>query len=208
MENEQIAEPMADAIEELNDPFAEGEPDDDEVSGVIPDKDEYFRITSGKYKGLKLRRMIGIKPSYFDKVLALKEEIEADPDFQRQASTIARTYAELRREADAKAAELSELKLRLGATMLLMIDQFDVEGEKGLTLKNGDKVRWQPEPHLMVLDKEKFRQWCLKNDLERDMVLPWGKANKMAKEMLVTGRGEPDGAECFMRPKVFFTKGE
>jgi hypothetical protein len=92
--------------------------------------------------------------------------------------------------------------------MLLMIDQFENEGETGLTMRNGDKVRWNPEPHLVVTDKEAFRQWCLQNELERDMVLPWGKANKLVKEMLLDGRGEPPGAECFMRPKVSFTKGD
>lgn len=198
---------ITDAIEELNDPLAQGQPDDDDIPGVVPEKREMFRIPSGKYAGLTLPRMIGVKPSYYDRVKALKEEIEQDPEFQRYASTIARTYAELRREAEVKAAELSEIKLRMTAVMLLMIDQFENEGEKGLTLKTGDKIRWQPEPHLIVMNKEQFRQWCVKEGLERDMVLPWGKANKLAKDMLVAGDNEPPGTECFMRPKVIFSKG-
>jgi hypothetical protein len=197
---------ITDAISELDEPFSQGEPDDDEISG-IPLPDQVFRIPSGKYKGLELRRMVGVKPSYYARVLAIKEEIEADPEFQRYASTIARTYAELRREAEVKASALSELKLRLTAVMLLMIDQFEAEGESGLTMKNGDKVRWQPEPHLIVTDKEQFRQWCIEQHLERDMVLSWGRANKLVKDMLVDGQPEPPGAECFMRPKVFFSKG-
>ena len=111
-------------------------------------------------------------------------------------------------EADELARQLSDVKLRMTAAMLLMIDQFECEDTTGLTLSNGDKVRWQPEPHLVVVDKEEFRQWCIKQGLERDMVLPWGKGNKLVKEMLVNGEAQPPGAECYMRPKVVFTKGD
>jgi hypothetical protein len=203
-----MTDPTADAIAELDDLLATHDEPDEEVAAIIPEQREMFTIPSGKYKGITLPRMIGVKPSYYDKVNALREEIEQDPEFQRQAGTIAQTYAALRREAEVVAAQLSDIKLRLTAVMLLMIDQFENEGETGLTMRNGDKVRWNPEPHLVVTNKEEFRLWCLQNDLERDMVLPWGKANKLVKEMLLDGRGEPPGAECYMRPKVSFTKGE
>lgn len=195
-----------DAVDELDDLLSIGEPDDDEISGIPTD--EKFVIHTGKYKGLVMRRLIGVKPSFYAQVMVLKEGIKEDPDFQRRADTIALTYAALRRETEAKSKELSALKLKLAAAMLLMIEQYEVEGTSGLTLRNGDKVRWQPEPHLVVLDKEVFRQWCLKQGLERDMTLQWAKANKMAKQMKVDGIAEPPGTECFMRPKVFWTRGD
>lgn len=198
----------ADALAELDDLLATHDEPDDEIAAIIPDIREMFTIPSGKYKGLTLPRMIGVKPSYYDKVNALREEIEADPEFQRQAGTIGETYAALRREAEVVTSQLSDIKLRLTAVMLIMLDQYEVECVTGMTMRNGDKVRWNPEPHLIVTDKEVFRQWCLQNELERDMVLPWGKANKLVKDMLIDGRGEPPGAECYMRPKVNFTKGE
>lgn len=203
---ERDSTPESDAIEELNDPFAQGEPDDDEVAAITTQG--HFRIPSGKYKGLTLPRMIGVKPSYYAKVMQLKEQIVADPEFQQHASSIAQTYGELRREAEDAARTLSDVKLRLAAVMLLMIDQFEAENVRGITLKNYDKVRWQPEPHLVVTDKEEFRKWCLANGFEHDMVLPWGKANKHVKDMLVNGESEPPGAECYMRPKVVFEKGD
>lgn len=203
-----MTNPLEDALSELDDPLAQGEPDDDEVAAVIPERREMFRIPSGKYKGITLPRMIGVKPGYYEKVLALKAEIEQDPEFHRYASSIAATYGELRREADELARQLSDVKLRMTAAMLLMIDQFECEDTTGLTLASGDKVRWQPEPHLIVTDKEQFRQWCLTQGLERDMVLPWGKANRLVKDMLVAGEAAPPGAEAFMRPKVVFTKGD
>ena len=202
-----IEDAVADALAELDEPFSQPN-EDDEPAAVIPEQREMFRIPSGKYKGITLPRMIGVKPGYYEKVLALKEEIERDPEFRRYASTIASTYGELRREAEVVAAQLSDIKLRLTAVMLLMIDQFEVEGETGLTLTSGDKIRWQPEPHLIVTDKEEFRAWCLGQGLERDMVLLWGKANKLVKEMLINGEAQPPGAECYMRPKIVFNKGD
>ena len=201
-------DPIADAIAELDDPLSFEGHEDDEAAAVVPPQREMFEIPAGKYKGLVLPRMIGVKPSYYNKVMALKAEIENDPEFIRQAGTIANTYVELRREAEQKAAELSDLKLRMTAAMLLMIEQYEVEGVSSLTMHDGAKVRWNPEPHLVVIDKEAFRQWCVSQGLERSMHMSWGSANKMVKQMLLDGVGEPPGAECFMRPKVSFTKGD
>ena len=204
-----MSTPHEDAASEFDD-LLSFDGDDEAGAGVIPEEREMFRIPSGKYKGLELPRMIGVKPDYIAQVEALKTQIEQDPEFRRHASSIAWTYAEMRREAEKKGKELSDLKLRLAAVMLLLIDQFEVEGQTSMTLASGDKVRWNPEPHLMVTDKEEFRQWCLKNDLERQMFLPWGTANKMVKEMILNaGTGaQPPGTECYMRPKVTFTKGD
>lgn len=208
MNNDHLTTAEQDALSELDDPFPQFEPDGDDEIAAIPLKDEpHFRITKGKYKGLVLPKMIGLKPSYYDKVQALKDEIIDDPEFQRYASSIARTYADLRREAEAKAAELSEVKLRLAACMLLMIDQMEAEDESAVTLNNGDNVRVQPEPHLLVEDKETFRRWCLSQGFESLMVLPWGTANKHVKEMLVRGEEHPPGTQCYVRPKVIFKKG-
>lgn len=199
-------DPTADAIEELDDPF-DFIPDEEEVAAILLLNEPPFRIPRGKYAGITLPRMIGVKPSYYQKVKALMDEITADPDFQRHASTISRTYADLRREADAAAEVLAEVKLRLAAVMLLMVDQYEVEDQSAVTLGNGDRINIHTEPHLIILDKEKFRVWCLEHDLETSMVLPWGTANKLLKEMLKDGMPEPPGATCFARPKVKFTKG-
>ena len=202
---------IKDAIDELDDLFAGdngGSSDDDEVP-VIPVTDApHFTIPKGKYKGLTLPRMIGVKPSYYERVVALRDEIVQDPDFQRQAGSLAQTYAALRREANARAAELSEIKLRLAAVTLLMTNQFEAEGESGVRLTNGDAIRVQPEPHLVVMDKDTFRQWCIKQGFEQSMVLPWGMANRIVKDMLGHGEPEPPGTTVFVRDKVVFTAGE
>lgn len=204
MENDE----QLDALEALDDPLAEHDAGDEDEIAAIPVRDQPpFQIERGKYKGLILPRMIGVKPSLYDRVTALRDEIIDDPNFQRHAGSIAQTYAALRREADEKAAELSEIKLRLAACMLLMVDQFEVESASSITLKSGDRINAYPEPHLIVMNKEDFRQWCIIQGFERNMTLPWGTANKIVKEMLVHGQTEPPGCESFARWKVRFTRG-
>ena len=194
------------AVEELNDPF--NFEDDDEPQAVLLDKEPPFRIPKGKYKGVTLPRMVGVKPSYYDKVLALKEEIATDPEFQRHATEITWAYVHLRREVEEKAEELSEMRLRLAATMLLMFDQLECEGVDSVTLANRDKVRVDVQPHLIITDKPEFRQWCVEEGLSGLMSLPWGTANKLVKQMLVDGLPEPPGAACWARPKVIFSRGD
>lgn len=198
---------VQDAVGELNDPFNFEE--SDEPQAVMLTDQPPFRILKGKYRGLTLPRMVGgVMPSYYDKVLALKEEIAADPKFQRHATSIAWTYAVLRREVDTAAAELSEMKLHLAATMLLMFDQLEAEGVDAVTLANRDKIQVDVQPHLIVTDKSEFRSWCVEQGLENLMSLPWITANKLVKQMLVDGLPEPPGASCWARPKVTFRRGD
>lgn len=194
------------AVEELSDPFNFEEPE--EPQAVMLTDQPPFRIPKGKYKGLTLPRMIGVKQNYYEKALALKEEIASDTEFQRHATSIAWTYVALRREVEAATAELSEMKLRLAATMLLMLDQLEAEGIDAVTLANLDKIRVDVQPHLIITDKPEFRTWCVKQGLETLMSLPWGTANKLVKQMLKDGLPEPPGASCWARPMVVFNRGD
>ena len=182
-------------------------PDEDDEPAAVPIKNEPpYRIARGKYKGLVLPRMIGVKPSKLDQVNELREQILRDPEFQRHASTIAQTYVMLRIEAEEAAAVLDEIKTRLTAVMLIMNEQYEVEDTLSLTLKGLGSIRVQPEPHAIVMDKERHRLWCLDRGWEESMVLPWGTTNRITKELLLDGKPEPAGVEAFMRPKVVFTE--
>lgn len=165
-----------------------------------------YVIPRGKYKGLVLPRMVGVKPSKMAQVEQLREQIVRDPEFQRHASTIAQTYVQLRIEAEEKQAELEEIRTRLTAVMLIMNEQFEVEDTLSLGLKGIGTVRVQPEPHAIVLDKEEHQRWCREHGYEDLMVLPWGTTNRVTKEMLLAHQGEPKGVTAFMRPKVVFTE--
>lgn len=202
----------AELLDGLEDPLSErdasGETDDANMAAIALSNEPPFRITKGKYKGLILPRMLGVKPSLLDKVKVLRREIEADPNYKRHATVLAGAYADLRREAEEKAEELAEIKVRLATVMMMMTDQFEVEGDiTSMTVGHGDRINTHYEPHLIVEEKEVFRLWCLKQGLERDMVLPWAKANKLLKEIKLAGEPNPPGGQCYARPNVRFTKG-
>ncbi len=181
-------------------------PDDEDEPAAIPVSGPPYQIPRGKYKGLVLPRMIGVRPSKYQQVEAIREQILRDPEFQRHASSIAHTYALLRIEVEEKAAELEEIKTRLTAVMLIMNEQYEAEDASSITLKGVGAIRVQPEPHAIVIDKELHRRWAVDNGYEDSMVLPWGTTNRITKELLLNGKSEPSGVEAFMRPKVIFTE--
>lgn len=181
-------------------------PDDEEPAAIpVPDAPPYL-ITRGKFKGLLLPRMIGVKPSKLQQVEALREAILKDPAFKANASAVAQTYAMLRMEAEEKQAELDEIKTRLTAVMLIMNEQYEAEDVLSLKINGVGTIRVQPEPHAIVLDKTRHQAWSRSNGYEEMMTLPWGTTNRLTKELVVTGKPAPDGVEAFMRPKVVFTE--
>jgi len=124
----------------------------------------------------------------------------------RWASRLSEGYAEVRKAKDALKESLSGLNLVLNAYEQLVIEQLEVEGTTGLTLTNGDKIRSQPEPHAKVEDPDAFREWCVKEGLERSLQLPWGTTNSMTKERLLNGDPEPPGVKAYSRDKIVFTE--
>lgn len=188
------------------------EEDDDNDEHLIQDVTVFpnviGHITRGKYKGISLPRMLNVKPRHVEKVEALKQEIIADPAFQRHAVALAAEYAALRREQTAIMAMLSDCNLRLEAVTEIMCEQFEVESATSISLEHGVNVNVQAQPHTVVTDKEAFRVWCITDGLSRLMTLPWGTANKLVKAMLLEGKKEPDGVQAFFRNKVVFKKGD
>jgi hypothetical protein len=205
---------MSDEIQELIDselgdptnPFGHAFESAEDEKAVLPLPEKgLYRIPKGKYKGLVLPQMIGVKPSMMDRIDAMKADIVNDPEFRQQGSAIAWTYAELRREAQEKAEELSEIKIRLTACMMLMLDQFEVEGTLGASLADGSVIRVDPTPHLIIIDKPTFRQAAIDDGLEALMGLPWPTANKLMKERALEGHDTLAGSQLYMRPKVNFS---
>lgn len=118
------------------------------------------------------------------------------------ATEFARMYAELRKVKAQIQEWESNTNLILEAYQLLMLDAFEQEGISGLTLDNGQKLVTFSEPFAQVVDKVKFRQWCLDHDFADAMTLPWQTINMITKELLLEGQPEPDGVTCWSRPTV------
>jgi hypothetical protein len=81
-----------------------------------------------------------------------------------------------------------------------------LEDVHSLTLADGDNVRLQAEPYVVIEVPETFRRWCIQNGLENKLTLPWQSANNLTKERLLAGEPEPDGTKAYMLTKVVFTR--
>lgn len=127
---------------------------------------------------------------------------------KRYASEFARVYAELRKVADRLESWQSNINLLMDAYLDLMVEQLEVEGISSIRLANGQPVTTYPEPYAQVVDKEEFRLWCIKQGMERDMHLHWGKTNSMTKEMLLAGDPEPPGVTVYAKTRVRLGAGD
>lgn len=124
------------------------------------------------------------------------------------AATAARVWAAMRDVKDVLADNMSLTELTLEAYAQILVDAYEVEGVDNLRLEDGTSVRVQPEPHAQVVDKDAFREWCMKNGLERSLQLMWQTTNALTKERLLNGDTEPDGVQCQVRNKLVLKRGE
>lgn len=121
---------------------------------------------------------------------------------KQYASKLAQAYAQARAVKDLYEDHEYELNLTIEALEQLLTDQYENEGIKNLKLDDGGSVGTQSEPAAKVVDKEAFRQWCVKNGLEKSLQLWPSTTNAMVKEMCLKRQNPPDGVEVEARTKV------
>lgn len=127
----------------------------------------------------------------------------------RYGSDFTRMYRDLRSIKDMLEGHVSNINLLIEAFSQLIANQFEAEGTSSLTLDDtGDNVRVQLEPQAKVTDRDTFREWCIKEGLERSLMLPWQTTNKITKDRLLAGDSEPDGVSAEARVKLVLTKGK
>lgn len=162
----------------------------------------------GKYSHLDLPRIISTEPEKQTRVDIKKREFLKNLAVPPKAAIFAAAYAEIRRAKDKLKAELKVLEIEVEAIKQLLIDQYDAEDMVSLKLGNGDAVRIQSEPYLVVENPPRFREWCVKDGLEKSLQLPWSTANSMVKALLLKGKPEPEGTHSFMLTKAIFSPGD
>lgn len=164
----------------------------------------------GKYSGLDLPRIVSTEPSRQDKVDTKKLDILAKLPLTQQesASTFATIYAAVRRQKNELKNQLAALEIEVEASKQLLVEQYEAYDIESLKLSNGDTVRIQIEPYLVVEVPAKFRNWCVKNGYEQQLQLPWSTANSLVKGLLLKGRPEPDGTRAYMLSKAVFSSGD
>ncbi len=159
----------------------------------------------GKYTSVA-SRLPPLQPqdeSYQEKVEQVKTKLRND----FEPNEILRAYIGFRKIRDEQKDKLSAANLSLEAAAQLLIEQFEVEGIESKKLETGEAVSIHPEPYPAVNDSEAFRQWCVKEGLERSMKLSWQSTAAIIKERLLNGDPEPPGVTAYVKQKLSFRKG-
>lgn len=126
---------------------------------------------------------------------------------KRHANELARAHAVLRRVGEDIDERESKLHLILDAVNQLIVEQYEVESTKSLTLENGDGVAVQHEPYTQTTDRDAVREWAIKTGLERSLTLPWQALNTHVKELMLLGEPAPPGTKVWARAKIVFKRG-
>lgn len=146
-----------------------------------------------------------------DSINALKDEIT-----DRTPVKLAALYAEMRKEKDELKEQLSVVELTVEALeQLLIASQEKGEpgwglygaNEKTIRLPSGASIRTEAGIYAKVIDKEKFRLWCIANDYENQLQLWPSVMAAVTKERLLAGEPEPDGVEATGTTSLKFSKG-
>jgi hypothetical protein len=127
---------------------------------------------------------------------------------RRHGSVFAKMYKAVRQ---AKTTHEEEVEKRINLLQIaieqLTVDQFEAEGTTTIKLADGGSVRVQYEPHATVQDRELYRRWCLSEQLDTQMMLPWMTTNAILKERLLSGLDTMPGVVANSKAKTVYTKG-
>lgn len=157
----------------------------------------------GKWdEAVKTLPKIGEEANYQFRVDQAKAEI-AD----RDPSSLAATFVDLRLRKDAIEDGLSAVNLRIKAVEQLLTDAYEAAGITATKLLDGSSVSKQLEPVAQVTDDVAFWQWCQDNDLGKLMKLPYQTANSLVKDRLTRGEPTPPGVAAYVRTKIVLRKG-
>jgi len=120
----------------------------------------------------------------------------------KTSSELAMVIRELRETKDSLDKELSQVNLKLEAVAQLLIDAYEADDIESIKLGDGVSISVQSEPQIRILDRSLFRQWCIANGFEEEMVLPYQTSNAIVKERLLEGQPEPEGVTTIARHKI------
>jgi hypothetical protein len=156
-------------------------------------------------------------PATWDEIVPLLQAIEVAfaqvnnlllraADGQHRVSTLARVWRWMRAVKDTFEAQEKETNLLLEAYKQLLIDHAENEDVSSVRLTTGELIGVQWEPHAVVVDRDKLREWVKIVGLERELQLPWQTLNALTKERLLKGELEPDGVEAKANAKLVLRK--
>lgn len=124
------------------------------------------------------------------------------------AINVARMYRMVRVLKEAMSRQESITNTIIDAYTEILVNQYEAEGVRSMSLEDGGTIRWEEQPHAKVIDKTANRKWAIANGMENELQVHWNVLNAIAKELLLNGKDLPDGVELVARPKVVYTKGD
>jgi hypothetical protein len=153
-----------------------------------------------------LPKLVQEEPSRQEQIEFLKGEIitecrEEQGGLLPTAAYLVDKYLSVRGAREDLEQQVKDLELEEAALKQMLEAQYEAEGVSNIKLRDGSSLGMHPEPHAVVVDKDKNREWATKNGLERHLALPWSTVNKELKEALERGENPPDGVEAFMITK-------
>lgn len=154
-------------------------------------------------------------PDRLDKIDAMRREIIAEYREEHggvypPTAHLVDQYLSMRDAKDALKNQLSGIELELDTLKRMIEEKYEEEGLSNLTTSDGASVGMHYEPHAVVKDNDKLRDWAQKNGMERLLTLPWPTVNSEVKAALESGTatfdgekllGGPDGVDVFMITK-------
>lgn len=158
----------------------------------------------GKYDGV-VEGLPRLLESDIDKIRDFAER--SDKYRGMTATGIAAKWVEFRDEKDGMEDLLSETERELAVLRVLFIKAAAAEGIDGVKLASGRAVSHAVEPHATVEDPEKFRVWCIENDLERSLRLMPQTTEALTRERLLAGLAPPPGVKIWLRDKLTLRRG-
>lgn len=135
-------------------------------------------------------------PDYQERVQRAKEEFQ-----ERTPAALAEAWINLREEEDRIEELAKAVRLKLRAVEQLMEASFEEKNVKSVAFNGRPGVRYQPEPHAVVSNRDEYRAWCLSNDMVSQMSMPWQTTNSDAKERILNGKPLPPGVDVYRRRK-------
>lgn len=182
-----------------------------------------------------LPRRLGDDPGHEAKVLAVRDAMVADPDFEKTGVNLAREFAKVRALREPLKQVASKLQVQIDALELLLESQFENEGVTSVNIITEpvseavitelleevraavtrvlleraaeENVRVQAEPYAKVVDPAAYYAFCSQHpDMVARMQYPWGSTNSDLKALLEAGEKEQPGVEAQKLVKVVLSR--
>lgn len=139
-----------------------------------------------------------------DEVKTICHLITTAPNGRQHGTVFGRYWLLLRRVEDSISQQLKNVRLLLYTMEQLGVEQFEVEGADSVKLDDLGRVKTMAEVVIKIRDKDKFRDWCVEQNLFRELNMHHSAATALTKMRLLNGDVEPEGVEAFFNIK--FTK--